>query len=110
MFKVSKCILNLTDIDLHDYIFFTYSDEIRDQQLLENGANGKASGYRRAAGNKMAIWERIRKGRAYDLVKVLSLSDIPLKSSGLWNLCRRIWCQRQRWHAAILDGRSQHGT
>jgi hypothetical protein len=62
----------VTDIDLHDHIYFAYSEYIRDQQLVENGANGNASGYKRAAGNKMAIWERIRKSRSYELVKVLS--------------------------------------
>lgn len=57
-------------IDLHDYIYFTYSEQIRDRQLLENGANETAPGYKRAAGNKMAIWERYRSSLWYELVKV----------------------------------------
>jgi hypothetical protein len=56
--------------DLHDYVYFTYSEQIRDQQLLQNGANGNSTGYKRSAGNKLAIWEKIRKGSVYHLVKV----------------------------------------
>jgi len=57
--------------DLHDYMYFTYSEQIRDQQLLQNGTNGQPTTYKRAAGNKMAIWEKIRKGPLYAIVKVL---------------------------------------
>jgi hypothetical protein len=57
-------------VDLHDYIYFTYSEHIRDRQLLENGANENAPSYKRAAGNKMAFWERLRNGPLYELVKV----------------------------------------
>jgi transcription elongation factor SPT6 len=60
-----------SDIDLHDYIYFTYSEQIRDQQLLQSGTNGHSAGYKRAAGNKMAVWEKIRKGGIYHLVQVI---------------------------------------
>lgn len=60
-----------SDIDLHEYIYFTYSEQIRDQQLLHSGSNGHSTGYKRAAGNKMAVWEKIRKGGVYHLVQVL---------------------------------------
>lgn len=71
--------------DLHDYIYFTYSEQIRDQQLLQNGANGHSTGYKRAAGNKLAIWEKIRKGPVYHLVKV-SASQSEILTSGIWNI------------------------
>ena len=61
---------SLSKLDLHDYIYFTYSEQVRDQQLLQNGTNGHTTGYKRAAGNKMAVWEKIRKGQIYHLVKV----------------------------------------
>jgi len=63
-----------SNVDLHDYIYFTYSEQLRDQQLLQNGTNGHAAGYKRAAGNKMAIWEKIRKGEIYHLVRVRKLN------------------------------------
>jgi transcription elongation factor SPT6 len=57
--------------DLHEYVYFKYSEQIRDQQLLQNGTNGHTTAYKRAAGNKIAIWEKIRKGPIYALVKVV---------------------------------------
>jgi hypothetical protein len=62
-------------IDLHDYIYFTYSEDIRDRQLLQNGTNGHSSGYKRVAGNKMATWEKVRKGQVYHFVKVHLCND-----------------------------------
>jgi hypothetical protein len=68
-------------VDLHDYIYFTYSEHIRDRQLLENGAgNENAPAYKRAAGNKMAIWERLRNSRSYELVKVIVVLQTPAQS------------------------------
>jgi hypothetical protein len=65
-------------IDLHDYIYFTYSELVRDRQLLENGAaNEIAPAYKRAAGNKMAIWERLRNSRSYELVEVFLFYKTP---------------------------------
>ena len=62
-----------SDIDLHDYIYFTYSEIVRDMQLLQNGTNGHTTGYKRAAGNKMAVWEKIRRGPIYNLVRVSTI-------------------------------------
>ena len=60
---------------MHDYIYFTYSEQIRDLQLLENGVNGHGgSAYKRAAGNKMAVWEKVRKGPIAHLVKAFGMS------------------------------------
>lgn len=75
-----------SDKDLHDYIYFRYSEKIRDQQLLQNGMNGHGPTYKRAAGNKMAIWEKIRKGPIYHLVKVRVVSTIL--TAGFWNICK----------------------
>lgn len=58
------------DIDLHDFIYFTYSERIREQQLLQNSMDGHAVKYKRAAANKNAVWEKIRKGPVYHLVRV----------------------------------------
>jgi transcription elongation factor SPT6 len=67
-------ITSVEDIqDLHDYVYFTYSEQIREQQLLQNGTNGHVSGYKRATGNKNAAWEKIRKGQSYHIVKVCVL-------------------------------------
>jgi len=78
--------------DLHDYIYFAYSEKIRDHQLLENGANGQSSGYKRAAGNKMAIWEKIRKGSVYHLVKGFGLSASDF-GSNVMEGTRRYWTE-----------------
>lgn len=76
--------------DLHDYIYFTYSEQIRDHQLLENGTNGQTSGYKRAAGNKMAVWEKIRKGDIYHLVNGFGMSASDF-GSNVMERTRRYW-------------------
>ena len=62
--------MGLFDIDLHDFIYFTYSDRIREQQLLQNNVDSHAVRYKRAAANNNAVWEKIRKGSIYHLVRV----------------------------------------
>ena len=78
--------------DLHDYIYFTYSEQIRDHQLLENGTHGQTSGYKRAAGNKMAVWEKIRKGSIYHLVKGFGMSASDF-GSNVMEGTRRYWTE-----------------
>lgn len=50
---------------------------------MQNGTNGHGAGYKRAASNKNALWEKIRKGQIYHLVKVCNCLTVLFQGFGI---------------------------
>lgn len=62
--------------DLHDYVSFQYSAELKDIHVASrehDGVNG-TNGLKRAKSSRGAIWERIRASRAYNLVRAFGIT------------------------------------
>jgi transcription elongation factor SPT6 len=51
--------------DLQDYLYFTYSSQIKDL----NAAEGHSKDTQRRPGGRSSIFDRVRKGKAYNLVR-----------------------------------------
>jgi len=57
--------------DLHDYIHFRYHSQLKDIAITSGG--GRGNGYRRPGSSK-TIYERIRNGNVYGMVRAFGLS------------------------------------
>lgn len=57
--------------DMHDYIHFRYHSQLKDIALTSG--EGRGNGYRRP-GNAKTLFERIRNGRVYGLVRAFGIS------------------------------------
>ncbi|KAF8864925.1 transcription elongation factor Spt6 [Acephala macrosclerotiorum] len=64
--------------DVQDYIYFHYSSEIKDLAATNGDVKEK-----RRPGGKSSIFDRIRKSRAYDLVKAYGISPDQVASNCL---------------------------
>lgn len=63
--------VNLDELqDLQDYLYFTYSAEFRDLTAM----NGTAKTASRRVGGKATIFDRVRKGKAYNLVRAYGIT------------------------------------
>lgn len=57
--------------DLQDYIYFQYAAQIKDAATMKPAS-------RRRPGGKVTLWERVRKGKAYNLVRAYGISASQL--------------------------------
>ncbi|KAE8445330.1 Transcription elongation factor spt6 [Mollisiaceae sp. DMI_Dod_QoI] len=64
--------------DVQDYIYFHYSSEIKDLAATNGDVKEK-----RRPGGKSSIYDRIRKGKAYDLVKAYGISPDQVAQNAL---------------------------
>ncbi|KUJ15601.1 transcription elongation factor Spt6 [Mollisia scopiformis] len=64
--------------DVQDYIYFHYSSEIKDVAATNGDAKEK-----RRPGGKTSIYDRIRKSKAYDLVKAYGISPDRVAQNAL---------------------------
>lgn len=64
--------------DIQDYIYFQYSAEIKDLAATNGNAKEK-----RRPGNKSSIYDRIRKGRAYNLVRAYGITADQVAQNAL---------------------------
>lgn len=64
--------------DIQDYIYFQYSAELKD--LAATNGEGKE---KRRPGNKSSVFDRVRKGRAYNLVKAYGITADQVAQNAL---------------------------
>ncbi|TVY84007.1 Transcription elongation factor SPT6 [Lachnellula suecica] len=65
--------------DIQDYVYFQYSAEIKDL----TASNGDAKEKLRRAGGKNSLFDRIRKGRAYQLVQAYGITPDQVAQNAL---------------------------
>lgn len=59
--------------DIQDYLFFTYSAQIKDVAATESTGN-KEQGTQRRPGGRSTLFDRVRKGMAYNLVRAYGIT------------------------------------
>ncbi|KAH8592692.1 SH2 domain-containing protein [Bisporella sp. PMI_857] len=64
--------------DIQDYVYFQYSSEIKDLAATNGDIKEK-----RRAGNKTSIYDRIRKGKTYNLVKAYGITADQVAQNAL---------------------------
>lgn len=68
--------------DIHDYIHFQYSSELKDAAAVEPTTNGAAATQKRARTTRYQ-WEKVRSSQAYRLVSAFGISADTLAKSAL---------------------------